>query len=156
VKSKDPAGTEPDAAAALQWRIADQIGEAYSIIVARADQELASEPVTTAEFVALVTLREAPNGVTQTAWARMQGVQRQRAHALALKLTAARLVEVRRHGRSSTVTLTDAGEQLISRLQPKLSAAYAPDFRDLSNADAKQLSALLIKFINSAADSIQD
>ena len=119
-------------------------------MLALAQQEVADEPFTATEFVALAILSSVPEGLTQTAWGQYQGVSRQRAHKVSSKLEGQRLIALERHGRASTATLTATGRRIIKRVEPRLSNAYAKQFGGLSPAEAEQLSALLTKMLSYA------
>jgi len=129
----------------LAWQLSDQIGHAYSVMLSTARRELAGEPLSPAEAVALFILTGFPEGLTQTAWGEYQGVSRQRAHTIGNKLATAGLVEVTRAGRASTVTLTRAGRGFVARVQPRASEALAEALGGLSTAEARELSRLLSK-----------
>ena len=139
--SPSPVPIPPD----LAWQLSDQLGHAYSIVLATTRRELADETLTLAELVALVILDGFPDGLTQTAWGEYQGVSRQRAHIIGNKLDGAGLLEITRDGRSSSVTLSRAGKALIARVQPRASAALAETLGGLSTAEARELSRLLGK-----------
>lgn len=134
----------------LAWQLSDQIGHAYSIVLAISQQELADEPLTVTELVALLVLHGFPDGLTQTAWGEYQGVSRQRAHIIGNKLTGDGLVDITREGRSSTVTLTRAGKALIARVQPRASKALASAMHGLTTAEARELSKLLAKLTDAS------
>lgn len=134
----------------LAWTLADQIGHAYSRVLAVSHAGLAQESITTAEFVALAVLTVFPDGLSQTAWGQHQGVSRQRAHTIAGKLSTAKLVCLRRHGRSSTITLSQRGQALVDRLRPRLSADLAREMARLSTSEASELSRLLAKLVGAA------
>ncbi len=129
----------------LAWQLSDQLGHAYSVVLSVARRELAGEPLSPAEVVALVILTGFPDGLTQTSWGEYQGVSRQRAHTIGNKLTNAGLTEVTRAGRASAVTLTRAGRALVVRVQPRTSAALAEALGGLTAAEARELSRLLSK-----------
>ncbi len=129
----------------LAWTLSDQIGHAYAVVLAASRDALAGEPLGVPELVALVILQSFPEGLTQTAWGEYQGVTRQRAHTIANMLAAEGLIEVRRSGRSSTVTLQRAGHALIDRLRPRTSKALSGALDGLSTAEARELSQLLAK-----------
>jgi DNA-binding MarR family transcriptional regulator len=129
----------------LAWTLADQIGRAYSIVLATSQDALANEAHSVPELVALVILDGFPDGLTQTAWGEYQGVTRQRAHTVTNKLSDAGLVDVARQGRSSTVRLTRAGKAFVARIQPETSAALASALSPLTAREARELSRLLEK-----------
>ncbi len=129
----------------LAWQLSDQIGHAYSIVLASSRASLADAPLGVPELVALVILESFPDGLTQTAWGEYQGVTRQRAHKVTGTLAAQGLIAVAKHGRSSTVTLTGAGAKLIATLKPAASRALAQALGGLTTAEARELSRLLGK-----------
>lgn len=131
----------------LAWTLSDQLGHAYSVMLGTARGALADERLGVPELVALVILQSFPEGLTQTAWGEYQGVTRQRAHTMANTLAAEGLVDVAKQNRSSTVTLSRAGRDLIARLQPHTSNALAAVFEGLSTAEARELSRLLSKLL---------
>jgi DNA-binding MarR family transcriptional regulator len=134
----------PDAA----WRITDQIGHAYSVFLGLAAASLAHLDITVGEFVALTILTASPDGLTQTTWGELQGVTRQRAHTVTKRLANLGLVAVVREGRASTVTVTDAGWDLIQREQPRLAGQAAANLGSLTPTEAARLSTLLAKLLD--------
>ena len=132
---------------ALAWSLADQLGHAYALVLALAQEKVADEPLTVTELVALVVLLSFPDGLSQTAWGKYQGVSRQRAHKISGKLEAGKLISLKRHGRSSTAKLTPAGRRIIKRIEPRLSKAYAKQFEGLSPREANELARLLSKML---------
>jgi DNA-binding MarR family transcriptional regulator len=134
----------------LAWTVADQIGHAYSRVLAVSHAGLAHANITTAEFVALAILTMFPDGLSQTTWGQHQGVSRQRAHTIGRRLSTAKLVCLQRHGRSSTVTLSRRGQAIVDRLRPSLSADFACEMARLSTSEASELSRLLAKLVGAA------
>ena len=131
----------------IAWVLSDQIGHAYARLLNATQSHFEGEEVRVPEFVAMVILTNFPEGITQTIWGTYQGVSRQRAHVIAKKLVARRLVEVERVGRSSRVRLTADGHALISQLQPAVSAHLASLLAPLSQQEAETLSSLLSRVL---------
>ncbi len=129
----------------LAWVLSDQIGHAYSVVLATVGEQVVDQPFTVAEFVALAVLDGFADGLTQTAWGEYQGVTRQRAHTVSTKLAAAELITITKEGRASTVVLTRAGRSMVRRLQPVVSAELARRMGRLTATEARQLSGLLAK-----------
>ncbi len=131
----------------LAWVLSDQIGHAYSLVLATVGEQVADQPFTVAEFVALAILDGFPEGLTQTAWGEYQGVTRQRAHTVSTKLAAAELITVTKKGRASTVVLSRAGRAMVRRLQPLVSERLAERMGKLTVTEGRQLSKLLTKML---------
>lgn len=140
----------------LAWSLSDQIGHAYSILLAVSRDALADAPLAVPEFIALVILQSFPEGLTQTAWGEYQGVTRQRAHKVTSTLAAEGFIEVTKQGRSSTVTLAPAGEALLERYTPQASLALAHALGRLTTKDARELSRLLEKLIGTEGEPASD
>lgn len=129
----------------LAWIVSDHIGHAYAMFANATREQLSGEPVTGAQFIALVILGEFPEGLTQTKWGEYQGVTRQRAHTISGALASAQLINIKPSGRATEITLARAGKALVRRLRPRMSQQMAHCLGRLSTQEARELSRLLAK-----------
>ena len=135
----------------LAWQLADDIGLVYALSLSVSEAELEGEGVRSSEFIAMVILTSFPDGLSQTAWGRYQGVSRQRAHAISKTLVSGDLITVEKRGRESVIRLTELGEEVVERLRPAISLRLSAMMDALSALEAQTLSRLLKKVVGHAA-----
>ena len=129
------------------WELTDQVGHVHSLLGATIEDQVAPYGLTRAQAHALGVLTEFPLGISQAEWARMQGVSRQHAHAIARRLQNSDWIEGATVGRERIVALSESGIQKIEDLRPKLEESLEFDFSSLTKVERKELSRLLGKLI---------
>lgn len=116
--------------------LVDLVGRVQGQLAAVVAEATVASAVTAAEGVALRAIAAAPEGLSQSSWARSLGVSRQRAHVLAAALAARGLLAVEPAGRSSRVRLTPAGNAAIAAQTSQLGEAVSTRLAAYPDGDA--------------------
>ncbi|MCP4005077.1 MAG: hypothetical protein GY725_12860 [bacterium] len=133
----------------LASEIADRIGHTHVLLSDAVDEIIGPLGISRSMGIALAVLDAFPDGLSQTAWARLQGVTRQRAHALANRLDDDGLILLEAQGREVRVTLSTTGRRLVRGVEPRTQARLASATTGLSSREKRELHLLLGKLITS-------
>lgn len=136
---------QPSSTGTLAWEIADRVGRSHALFTAVLEEVVAPEELTVGQAIAIIVLAGSPEGLTQSEWARLQGVSRQYAHSVARRLQGRQLVTRERVGRTSKVRVTARARHLIRRLRPRTEARLATAVAGLRPLERRDLHRLLGK-----------
>jgi DNA-binding MarR family transcriptional regulator len=146
MRDDSAAGLVPPADA---WHLADLVGACYVEVAAIAGDAARPHGLTLGELVALAILAQQPDGVSQSAWARLQGVTRQRAHVVTRSMEAKGLVRGERRGRESVVRFTAEGRRTTERLRESIGTVLADTMAGLTPAQLQDTAELLTGLLGS-------
>jgi len=146
---RDDSAAEPPVSPADAWHLADLVGACYVEVAAIAGEAARPHGLTLGELVALAILAQQPDGVSQSTWARLQGVTRQRAHVVTRSMEARGLVRGEGRGRDSLVRFTAKGRRTTESLRESVGAVLADAMAGLSPARLQDTAELLTGLLGS-------
>ncbi|MBW2241796.1 MAG: MarR family transcriptional regulator [Deltaproteobacteria bacterium] len=127
----------------LAWSITDRVGYAHAMLGGIVEERVAPLGLSRAQAVALAVLGEFPGGLSQAAWARLQGVSRQHAHTLARRLQAEGWIEGKRAGRERHLRLSTGGRRRMASFRPKMETRLEKALAGLAPGERRDLHRLL-------------
>ncbi|MFT6437964.1 MAG: DNA-binding MarR family transcriptional regulator [Candidatus Azotimanducaceae bacterium] len=127
------------------WELTDTIGHLHTLLGAVIERQVKPLGLTRAQAIALGILAERPQGISQAEWARLQGVTRQHAHAIAHRLEHEGWIIAKRLGRERVVALSKTGFQKVEALRPEMELSLQAVFDGLSPDENHVLLGLLSK-----------
>ncbi len=131
----------------LAWSLADRVGHAHALLGGIVEEGVAPLGLSRAQAVALAILGEFPDGLSQAAWARLQGVSRQHAHVLARRLEQTRWVVGSRAGRERHMRLSALGRRRLNAFRPAMESRLQTALCELAPRERCQLHRLLGRLI---------
>ena len=135
------------------WEIADRTGHAHALFGGLLEILVTPMGLSRGEAIAMAVLLEFPAGLSQSEWARLQGVSRQHAHALSRKLGRAGLVVGRRRGREVHVRASAVGRRRVVAARPASEAALTRGIAGLSAREVKDLHRQFGKLVRSLEEA---
>jgi DNA-binding MarR family transcriptional regulator len=131
----------------LAWSITDRVGYAHALLGEIVEERVAPLGLSRAQAIALAVLGEFPGGLSQAAWARLQGVSRQHAHTLAKRLESEGWIEGMRVGRERHLHLSGRGRRRMASFRPGMEARLARALDSMSAAERRELHRLLGRLV---------
>ena len=131
----------------LAWLIADRVGYAHALFGEIIEERVRPLGLSRAQAIALAVLGEFPGGLSQAAWARLQGVSRQHAHTLAKRLETEGWIKGTPAGRERHLHLSKSGRRRMATFRPKMEAQLGKALRRMAPGERRELHRLLGRLI---------
>lgn len=131
----------------LAWSITDRVGYAHALFGEIVEEGVAPLGLSRAQAVGLAVLWEFRGGLSQAAWARLQGVSRQHAHSLARRLEAEGWIEGVPVGRERHMRLSRSGRRRMASFRPNMEARLEEALGGITSEERRELHRLLGRLI---------